>query len=124
MTAPNLVNPASVYGKTASVNLTTTAATLLLDNAAASNKALKVNTLIVSNVNPTTSAVITILTYSAATLGGTATEICSGIIVPAGASLIVTDKTTTFYMVENTSLAATAGTSNYLKVTVSYEEIM
>lgn len=124
MSAPNLVNPSSVYGKTVSVNLTTTDATSLLDNAAASNKALKVNTLIVSNVNGTTASTVTIALYNAATLGGTATEICSGVIVPAGASLIVTDKTTTFYMVENTSLAATAGTANYLKVTASYEEIM
>jgi hypothetical protein len=37
--------------------------------------------------------------------------------------LIVTDKTTTFYLLENQSIGATAGTANYLTVTASWEEI-
>jgi hypothetical protein len=56
-------------------------------------------------------------------LGGTAFPIASTISVPANASLIITDKTTSFYLLENQSIGATAGTANYLTVTASWETI-
>ena len=45
------------------------------------------------------------------------------IVVPADASLIVIDKTTSFYLLENQSIGATAGTANDLVVNCSWEEI-
>jgi hypothetical protein len=61
--------------------------------------------------------------YSAAALGGTAFPIASAISIPAGAALVVTDKTTTFYLLENQSIGATAGTANALVVTASWEQL-
>jgi hypothetical protein len=78
---------------------------------------------VVANTNGTAAANITINTYSAASLGGTAYPLASTISVPANATLIVTDKTTSFYLLENQSIGATAGTANYLTVTTSWEEI-
>ena len=123
MSQPNIVNVTSIYGNSASVSLSTTSATQLASNAASSGTVLKVNSIVVANTNGTSAANITINLYSAASLGGTAFPIASTISVPANASLIITDKTTSFYLLENQSIGATAGTANYLTVTASWETI-
>ena len=123
MAAPNIVNVATITGKTAVADLTTTAATSIISNAASSSKVFKVNSLIVSNVDGTANAEITISLYSAAALGGTATQICSTVVVPADSSLIVIDKSSGIYLEEDKSLGATASAANDLKVVCSYEEI-
>ena len=123
MSQPNIINVTSIYGNSASVSLSTTSATQLASNAASSGTVLKVNSIVVANTNGTSAANITINLYSAAALGGTAFPIASTISVPANASLIITDKTTSFYLLENQSIGATAGTANYLTVTASWETI-
>lgn len=123
MAAPNLLSPTTINGKTVTVDLSTTSATSILSNAASSGKALKVNALYVSNVDGASAADITINYYSAAALGGTATQIASTISVPADATLVVIDKDAYIYLEENTSLGATAGTASDLKIVCSYEDI-
>lgn len=123
MAAPNLLSPTTITGKSVTVDLTTTSATSILSNAASSGKVLKINALYVANVDGTAAAEITINYYSAAALGGTATQICSTVAVPADATLVVVDKDAYIYLEENTSLGATAGTANDLKVICSYEDI-
>ena len=123
MANPNIVNVTSILGKSAVVDLTSTSATSVVSNAASSNKVFKINTLIVSNVDGTNAADITINYYSAAALGGTATQIVSTVSVPADSSLVVIDKNTTFYLEEDKSIGATAGSANDLKVLISYEDI-
>ncbi len=123
MAAPNIVNVTSIIGKTVVADLTTTSATSVVSNAASSNLVLKINSLIVSNVDPTSSSSITISLYSAAAIGGTATEIASTVTIPADTSLIVIDKNSSIYLEENRSIGATASSANDLKVVCSYEEI-
>jgi hypothetical protein len=123
MAAPNIVNVTTITGKSAVVNLTSTAATAVVSNAASSGKVFKINSLIVSNVDGANAADITVSYYSAAAIGGTATQIVSTISVPADATLVVIDKGTSIYLEEDRSIGATAGTANDLKVLVSYEEI-
>jgi len=123
MAAPNIVNVTGIYGENSSVSLTSTSATSIVSNAASSNKVLKINTLIVSNVDGTNACDITINKYSAAALGGSAFAIASTVSVPADASLIVIDKTTSIYLKENESIGAIAGTANDLVVTCSWEDI-
>ena len=123
MTAPNIVNVTTITGKTNVVSLTTTNATLVVENTASSNKVFKINSLVVSNVDGTNAADITVSLYSEDNIGGTATEIVSTISVPADASLVVIDKSTSIYLEEDKSIGATAGTANDLKVVCSYEEI-
>ena len=123
MAAPNILAATSVLGKTATVNLTTTSATEVVSNAASSGKVLKVNTLIVTNVDGTNVADITVSFYSEDNIGGTATQITSTVSVPADASLIVIDKNTYIYLEEDRSIGATAGSATDLKVVCSYEEL-
>ena len=123
MANPNIVNVATINGNTSTVALSSTSATSVASNAASSGKIYKVNSIVVANSNGTTAANITINTYSAAALGGTAYPIASTISVPANSSLVVVDKTTSFYLLEDKSIGATAGTANYLTVTTSWDEI-
>ena len=123
MANPNIVNVATINGNTSTTALSSTSATSLASNAASSGKIYKVNSIVVANNNGTTAADITINIYSAAALGGTAYPIASTISVPADSTLVVTDKTTSFYLLEDKSIGATAGTTNYLTVTASWEEI-
>ena len=121
--AVNLVSPTTINGKTVTVDLSTTSATSIISNGVSSGLVLKINALYVANVDGTTAAEITINYYSAASLGGTATPIASTVSVPADATLVVIDKDAYIYLEENTSLGATAGTANDLKIVCSYEEI-
>ena len=123
MANPNIVNVAAIYGNTSTTALSTTSATAIVSNAASSGKVYKINSIVVANVDGTNAADITINLYSQDDIGGTATAIASTISVPADASLIVTDKTTTFYLLEDKSVGAVAGTANDLVVTCSWEEI-
>jgi hypothetical protein len=120
---PNIVNVAAIYGNTSTTLLTSTSATSIVSNAASSGKVYKINSLIAANVDGTSAVDITVNLYSAAALGGTATAIASTISVPADATLIVTDKTTSFYLLEDKSIGAIAGVANDLVITCSWEEL-
>ena len=122
MAAPNLIGATTINGKTVGANLTSTAATLVLDNAAGSGKCLKVNTLNVANYTAN-AANITINFNNAAALGGTNFAIAGIVSVPSYATLNIIDKTSQYYLEENQSLGATAGTANAIIVTCSYEDI-
>jgi hypothetical protein len=116
------VNVSAIYGNASQTALSSTSATSLINNAASSGKVYKVNSIVVANVDGSSAADITINIYSQASLGGTAYAIASTISVPADSTLIVTDKTTSFYLLENQSVGAIAGTANDLVVTASWEE--
>lgn len=126
MANPNIVNVTTILGNTSSLLISSTAdpfATALVSNPAASGKVYKINSIVAANVDGTAAADITIKIFSAAALGGTGTAIASTVSVPADASLIVTDKTTSFYLLEDRSIGATASVANDFVVTCSWEEI-
>ena len=122
MANPNIINVTSIIGNTLTVAVATTA-TQLASNAASSGKVFKINSILIANIDGTTSADITVNIYSAAALGGTGLAIASTIAVPADASLIVTDKSTSFYLLENQSIGALASATGDLVATISFEEI-
>ena len=123
MPNPNIAAVAAIYGNTSTTSLSTTSATSIVSNAASSGKVYRINSLVVANIDGTNAADITINLYSAAALGGTATAIASTISVPADATLIIIDKTTQIYLLEDKSIGAIAGTASDLVVTCSWEEI-
>ena len=126
MANPNIVNVTSILGNTSSLLISSTSnpfATALVNNAAASGKVYKINSIVVANVDGTNAADITISIFSQDDLGGTGTAICSTVSVPADATLVVTDKNTSFYLLEDKSIGATASAANDLVVTCSWEEI-
>lgn len=122
MAAPNLIGATTINGKTTGANLTSTSATAVVSNASGSGKCLKINTLNVANYG-NSAALITISYYNAADIGGTPFAIVGNVSVPGNATLNVIDKSSQYYLEENTSIGATAGTGNTMIVTCSYEEI-
>lgn len=116
MAAPNIVNVATINGKTA-VQAVTTSATAILSNTAASGKVLKVNALYVSNVDGANSADVNVDLYRSSV----AYHIAKTIVVPADASLDVISKP--IYLEEGDSLRLTASAASDLEAVCSYEEI-
>lgn len=130
MAAPNILGLTTATGKTTYLTPSGTSAVVLLQNAASSNKVLKVNQIIAANVDGTNAVNCTVSYYTnggvaqgSAPSGGTAFPIASTISVPANASLIVSDKTTQIYLEENTCISVTSGTASKLTFVVSYEEL-
>jgi hypothetical protein len=123
---PNIVNVTTILGNTSTTLISSTAdpfATALVDNAASSGKVYKINSIVAANVDGSSACDITIKIFSEDALGGTGTAIASTISVPADATLIITDKTTAFYLLEDRSIGATASAANDIVVTISWEEI-
>jgi len=123
MAAPNIVNVTSIYGYTTTYALTTTAGTVLLANAAGSGKVLKINTILATNVDGTNDGAVTIAYNANAGGTGTSTELASTITVPADASLVVTNKTSFFYLEEDRSIVGNANAASTIEVLISYESI-
>ena len=123
MANPNIVSVSAIYGNNSLTALSTTSATSIVSNAASSGKVYKINSIIVANVDGTSSADISINVYSQAALGGTAYALASTVSVPADATLVVIDKNTSIYLKEDQSIGATASVANDLVVVASWEEI-
>ena len=123
MTAPNVVNVATITAKSAMVALSSTGATSVVSNAASSGKVFKINMIQIANVDGTNACDVTVDMHSEASGGGTAYSLVATASVPADSSLIAIDKNTALYLEEDRSITVTAGTANDLEVVVSYEEI-
>ena len=128
MAAPNIASLTTITGKTTYLTPGGTTAVVLLPNAASSNNVLKINQIVVANVDGTNAVDATVSIYTngavaqgSAPSGGTAFPIASTVSVPADASLIVVDKTTGLYLEEGTSISVTSGTASKLTFSVSYE---
>jgi hypothetical protein len=116
MAAPNIVNVATITGKTA-VQAVGTSATAIVTNSAASGKVFKINALYVSNVDGTANAEITVDLYRSST----AYKIANTVVVPADATLDVISKS--IYLEEGDTLRLTANATGDLEAVCSYEEI-
>lgn len=116
MTAPNIVNVATITGKTA-VQAIGTSATAIVTNSASSGKVLKVNALYVSNVDGTNNAEVSVDIYRSST----AYHVAKTVVVPADATLDVVTKS--IYLEEGDSLRLTANATSDLEAVCSYEEI-
>lgn len=132
MANPNIVNVTSIYGNTAYVLPSTTGATTswtyngttsLTGLTPASGTVNRVTGIVVSNVT-SSAATATVQISNNSTFGsGTAYSIAYQISVPANASVIITDKTTSFYVTENQSVGVTSGTGSALAYVATFEAI-
>ena len=139
MATPNIVNVTSIYGGTAQVvagatattswtyqgfGTTTSATTALTGLTPATGSVQKIESIVVSNSSGS-SATITVALGNNATFGSstTTTYLAYQVSVPANSSLIVTDKSTSFYLGEGQSIAVTGSTASVLLVTASFETI-
>lgn len=115
--ALNLLNTATILAKVAGQAITTTP-TAIISNGAASGKILKINSLIIANINGTTAATCNVDVYKG---GATAYRIAYLISVPAGSSFATVDRP--IYLEEGDSLRLTASANSYLEAVCSYEEL-
>jgi|TARA_B100001123_G_C14568655_1_gene733331 hypothetical protein len=123
MAAPNIVNVATITAKTDTALLTGTSATAALSNAASSGKVLKVNSLVISNVDASAAATITIGIYPQDDIAGTAVVYANAVSVAPNSFLVAIDKNVGMYLEEDTSIGVTASVANDLTYTITYEEL-
>lgn len=119
MANPNIVNVSQIYGKTVG-QAVSTSATAIVTNAAGSGKIVKVNSLIISNVNGVASADITADVFKGQ---ASSYRLAFTIAVPNDATLVLVSKDTSIYLEENDSIRLTASAVGYLEAVCSYEEI-
>jgi hypothetical protein len=131
MANPNLAGSSTtIYGVTTYLTPGGTTALVLLPNAASSGTVMKINQIVAANVSGSAAVNATVSIYTngavaqgSAPSGGTAYPIASAVSVPAGASLIVVDKTSALYLMEGTSISVTSGTASGITYSISYELI-
>ena len=132
MANPNIVNVSNIYGNTAYVTPSgTTANTAWTYNGSTSltgltpstNVVNRVTTIVVSNSSAAAANCSVAIANNATYGSGTPFYLANSISVPAGASLIVTDKTTSFYVTENQSVGVITGTANALSFVATFEAI-
>ena len=122
MANPNIVNVTSIYGNTTYLIPSTTAATAWTALTPATNTVNKIDNIVATNV--TASAVAVTVSINSATAGaGTAYRIAYQISVPPNAALVVTDKSTSFYVGEGQSVVVTVGTGSAIELVAAYEAI-
>lgn len=121
MANPNIVNVTKIYGNSTYIIASASAVTWTALTPA-TNYINKVDNIVASNVT-TSAATITVSLNSAVSGGGTAYRIAYQISVPPGASVIIVDKTTAFYVGEAQSVVVTGGTASAIELTASYENM-
>ena len=119
MAAPNILSATSIYGKQTGAALDTTTTTSLLANTASSNKLLKINSIIVANVDGSSSADATVSWYD----GSTDYHLAKTVAVPADSTLVVVGKDSPIYLEEGHSIRGGAGTNSDLEVLICYDEL-
>ena len=118
MANPNLVAVTSIYGNSINGALDTTVTTDLLT--CASDKLLKVNSIIIANIDGTNSATVTMGIIKS---GGSVVLFASTIAVPADATLVLIDKNSSIYLEEGDILEGGASANSDLTYTINYEEL-
>ena len=119
MAAPNVVNVTSIYGKTLGHALTTTLTDAILANGLNSNKLLKVNSIIVSNIDGSSVADVTLSMHD----GSNDFYLAKEVSVPAKSTLVVLGKDAPIYLEENQTVRGGASTGGDLHCIISYEEL-
>jgi hypothetical protein len=119
MAAPNVVNVTSIYGKTTGLALTSSSQDVLTCGA---DKLLKVNSIIVANVDGTDDDYVTVKWYNFDNT--TAFSLASTVMVPADSTLVVLGKDAPIYLEEGDKIQALGvAASGDLEIIVSYEEL-
>ena len=118
MAAPNIVNVATITGKTTAANLTTSNAAFVT---CSSEYVFKINSIIVANIDGTNAATVTVYFYDSS--AGARFQLASTVNVPADTTLVVLGKDSAIYLEEGDKIEGLASANSDLCMTVSYEEI-
>lgn len=117
MANPNLYNATTITANTLTTALTTTSTTQIL--ACSVNEVKKINTIIVANINGVNAASCNVSYYD----GTNDRAFASQVSVPAGASVVLIDRNSGFYITEGQEIRGGASLNNYLTALVSYETL-
>ena len=119
MAAPNVVNVTSIIGKTQGSALTTSNADQLV---CATDKLVKVNSIIVSNVDGTNAAEVDV-SFVDSSSGNLVLHLAKGVTVPTQSTLIVLGKDSPIYLEEGDKIQAKASAAGDLEIVLSFEEL-
>ena len=119
MAAPNIVNVTSIYGKTMGAALSTTVTTSILT--CATDKVLKINSIIIANVDGTNNADATVYFYDSSATARYA--LAFTVTVPADSTLVVLGKDSPIYLEESDQIRGGASAISDLEIVISYEEL-
>jgi hypothetical protein len=120
MAAPNIVNVSTITGKSNGAVMAISANTILT-NPASSNKVLKVNTLMISNIDGSAAVNANIDFYDSSST--TTYSIGSTISIPADSTVIIIDKNSSMYLEEGDYINVSADVNGDAEAIVSYEEL-
>ena len=120
MAAPNVVNVTSIYGKTVGAALGTSTGDILV-NTAGSGKLLKLNSIIVANIDGSSAADVTVYFYDLSAT--TPFHIAKSVTVPSQSTLVVLGKDAPIYLEEGDKIMGLASAAGDLEIIVSYEEL-
>ena len=131
MANPNIVNVTQIYGQTNYLTPANTSTLVLIANTSGSGNVFKVNQIVAANQTNTAANATVLLYNSGAVTSGNlvvtsstnAFAVASNISVPAYASLIVVDKTTATYLLEDKAFIVQSGTNSAITFSVSYEQL-
>ena len=131
MANPNLNNITDIRGNTAYIQPATTAsgqtgwthngATSLVGLTPAVNSVNKIESIVATNFTGNNVNATVQIANNATFASGTSFPIAFNVTVPPNASLIITDKSTSFYVTENQSIGVTTSTASALCFVASFE---
>lgn len=122
MANPNIAGLSNIYGKTVFDADIATSASAIVTNAASSGKILKINSLIIANIDGSNAADITVTIQNAAG-NSVSSTIANTVSVPADATLVIISKDTQIYLEEDMSIHLASSVAGDLSGTCSYDEI-
>ena len=132
MANPNIVNVTSIFGNSAyvipsntsvSVAWTHNGTTSLTGLTPAANTVNRVTSIVVANVTSSAATTTVAISNNPTYASGTPYYIAFQVSVPPNASVIITDKTSSFYVTENQSVGVISGTGSALHYTATFEAI-
>lgn len=117
MANPNIASTATILGRT-ELQAVGTSATAIVSNGAASDRVLKVNTLVIANV-----AGVDVDVSVDVFRSSTPYRLANLITIPPNSSLAVLAKENPLYLLEGDSLRLTASATSRAEAVCSFEEI-
>ena len=117
MANPNLYTATTITANTLTAALTTTSTTQIL--AGSANQVRKINTIIIANINGVNSARCNVSYFD----GTNDRAFASQVSIPAGASVVLIDRNSGFYITEGQEIRGGASLNSYLTALVSYETL-
>ena len=117
MAAPNVVNVTSIIGKTQGGALATTLADWVV---CPTDKLVKVNSIIVANVDGTNAADVDV-SFVDSSSGNLVVHLAKVVTVPTKSTLIVLGKDAPIYLEEGDKIQAKASAAGDLEILISFE---